>query len=163
MEASERLDPGDRLGHLSVVGVDVPRVRITRRAEFSAAHFCRRPDWSDDENRAVYGEDSNPHGHGHNWVVEVTLEGEPDPVTGMVFDLKALKEILRREVIEPMDHRFLNYEVPPFDRIPPTVENLAREIWRRLEPLLNGPQRRLCAVRVYQTEDYFADYYGPAA
>lgn len=146
-----------------IVGVYVPALRITRRAEFSAAHFCRRPEWSEQQNRAVYGEAANPHGHGHNWVVEVTLEGEPDPVTGMVFDLKALKEILHSEIIEPMDHRFLNYEVSPFDRVPPTVENVAREIWRRLEPRLNGPQRRLYAVRVYETEDYFADCYGSPA
>ncbi|MCS7314231.1 MAG: 6-carboxytetrahydropterin synthase [Bryobacterales bacterium] len=143
------------------MGVDVPRVRVTRRVEFSASHCCRRPEWSEEQNRAVFGEAANPHGHGHNWLVEVTLEGEPDPVTGMVLDLKVLKQILQREVIEPMDHRFLNYEVPPFDRIPPTVENLAREIWRRLEPHLSGPQRRLHAVRVYETEDYFAEYHGP--
>jgi len=132
-------------------------MRITRRAEFSASHFCRRADWSDEQNRAVYGEAANPLGHGHNWVVEVTLEGEPDPVTGMVFDLKALKEILHQEIVEAMDHRFLNYEVPPFDRVAPTAENVAREIWRRLEPRVRGPQRRLCAVRVYETEDYFVD------
>ncbi|MGC8793810.1 MAG: 6-pyruvoyl trahydropterin synthase family protein [Bryobacteraceae bacterium] len=135
-------------------------MRITRRAEFSAAHFCRNPDWSDEENRTVYGEAAGPHGHGHNWVVEVTLEGEPDPVTGMVFDLKALKEIVQREVIEPMDHRFLNYEVPPFDRVTPTLENVTREIWRRLAPHLDVPGRRLYRVRVYEGEDYFADCYG---
>jgi 6-pyruvoyltetrahydropterin/6-carboxytetrahydropterin synthase len=138
-------------------------MRITRRAEFSASHFCRRADWSDEQNRAVYGEAANPLGHGHNWVVEVTLEGEPDPVTGMVVDLKALKEILQREVVEPMDHRFLNHEVPPFDRVVPTAENVAREIWRRLEPRVNGPRRRLHAVRVYETEDYFVDCEGAPA
>ncbi len=143
------------------MGVVVPPLRITRRAEFSASHFCRRAEWSEEQNRAVYGEAANPYGHGHNWVVEVTLEGEPDPVTGMVFDLKALKEILHSELIEPMDHRFLNYEVPPFDRIPPTLENVALEIWRRLEPRVNGLGCRLHAVRVYETEDYFAECYGP--
>jgi 6-pyruvoyltetrahydropterin/6-carboxytetrahydropterin synthase len=141
----------------------VSKIRITRRAEFSASHFCRRADWSDEQNRAVYGEAANPLGHGHNWVVEVTLEGEPDPETGMVFDLKVLKEILHQEIVEPMDHRFLNYEVPPFDRVVPTAENVAREIWRRLEPRVNGPHRRLRTVRVYETDDYFVECEGAPA
>jgi len=135
---------------------------ITRRVEFSAAHVCRRPELSEEENRAIYGEAASPHGHGHNWVVEVTLEGEPDPVTGMVFDLKALKQILWREVVEPLDHRFLNYEVPPFDEVVPTAENLAREIWRRVAPHVSGPGRRLYAVRVYETEDFYVDCRGGA-
>jgi 6-pyruvoyltetrahydropterin/6-carboxytetrahydropterin synthase len=133
---------------------------VTRRVEFSAAHFCRRPELSENQNRELYGEAANPHGHGHNWVVEVTLEGPPDPVTGMVFDLKALKEILRRTVVEPMDHRFLNYEVPPFDRLAPTAENLAREIWRRVEPEVRAAGRRLHAVRVWETEDFYVDCFG---
>ncbi len=136
---------------------------ISRRVEFSASHVCRRPELSEEENRALYGEDANPHGHGHNWVVEVTLEGRPDPVTGLVFDLKALKQILHREVVEPMDHRFLNYEVPPFDTVAPTPENLAREIWRRVEPHVRAENRRLHSVRVYETEDYYVDYFGEEA
>src|SRR5580658_10962255 len=100
---------------------------ITRKAEFSASHVCRLKDWSDEENRRAFGEDAHPHGHGHNYVVEVTLEGEPDPVTGMVFDLRELKEIINAEVVDPMDHRFLNHEVPPFDRVVPTTENIALE------------------------------------
>jgi 6-pyruvoyltetrahydropterin/6-carboxytetrahydropterin synthase len=133
---------------------------ITRRAEFSASHVCSNPALSPEENRATYGESANPHGHGHNFAVEVTLEGEPDPVTGMVFDLKRLKEVLNRRIIEPMDHRFLNYEVPPFDRVVPTVENLAIEIWARLEPELTGNANRLHQVRVYETEDLYVDYCG---
>ena len=97
---------------------------ITRRVEFSASHICRQPDLSAEENTRIYGEAANPHGHGHNYVVEVSLEGTPDPVTGMVLDLKELKEILNREVVTPYDHRFLNYEVPPFDRLVPTTENM---------------------------------------
>lgn len=135
---------------------------ITRRAEFSAAHVCRRSDLDEEANRALYGPAANPHGHGHNFVVEVTLEGEPDPATGMVLDLKQLKEALRREVVEPMDHRFLNAEVPPFDRVVPTPENLAVEIWRRLRPHFNG-RVRLHGVRVYETEDLWVDYFGEGA
>jgi len=107
---------------------------ITRRVEFSASHCCTNAALSREENRALYGEAANPRGHGHNYAVEVTLDGEPDAVTGMVYDLKQLKQVLNQEVVEPMDHRFLNYEVPPFDRVVPTTENLAAEIWRRLKP-----------------------------
>lgn len=133
---------------------------ITRRVEFSAAHVCRNPAVSDEENQAIYGDGANPHGHGHNFVLEVTLDGNPDPVTGMVFDLKELKEILQRQVVEVMDHRFLNKEVPPFDRIVPTTENVAIEIWKRLCPALNLSNGRLHRVRLYETEDVFVDYFG---
>jgi 6-pyruvoyltetrahydropterin/6-carboxytetrahydropterin synthase len=133
---------------------------ITRRVEFSASHVCHSPGLSLQENRALYGESANPHGHGHNYAVEVTLEGRPDPVTGMVFDLKRLKEVLHGEVVGPMDHRFLNYEVPPFDRVVPTTENLAIEIWKRLAPHLNSPAARLHCVRVFETEDLYVEYYG---
>ena len=133
---------------------------ITRKIEFSASHLCRLPDVSAEENRRLYGPAANEHGHGHNYVVEVSLQGEPDAVTGMVLDLKELKEILNREIVAPYDHRFLNYELPPFDRIVPTTENIARDIWRRLEPRLNTAGRRLHAVRVYETPDLFVDYFG---
>jgi 6-pyruvoyltetrahydropterin/6-carboxytetrahydropterin synthase len=105
---------------------------ITRKVEFSASHALRRPELTEEQNVACYGPAANPHGHGHNYIVEVTLAGEPDPVTGMVMDLKELKEILNREVLEPFDHRFLNHEVAPFDKTVPTAENIAIEIWRRL-------------------------------
>lgn len=135
-------------------------MRITRKVEFSASHVCRSPELSEEENRRVYGLAANPHGHGHNYVVEVTLEGQPDRVTGMVLDLKELKEILNREIVEPYDHRFLNYEAPPFDRVPPTAENLAREIWRRLAPAVGGGDRRLHSIRLYETPDLYVDYFG---
>lgn len=133
---------------------------ITRKVEFSASHVCRSPGLSEEENRRIYGLAANPNGHGHNYVVEVSLEGEPDPVTGMVLDLKELKELLNREIVAPYDHRFLNYEAPPFDRVVPTAENIAREIWRRVEPHLRGPTRRLHSIRLYETPDLFVDYFG---
>ncbi len=133
-------------------------MRITRRAEFSASHYCALPHLSAEENRALYGEAANPHGHGHNYIVEVTLDGEPDAVTGMVMDLKVLKDVINEEVVEPMDHRFLNHEVTPFDKVVPTAENLAGEIWRRLEPRLRLPNARLHSVRVFETEDMWAEY-----
>jgi 6-pyruvoyltetrahydropterin/6-carboxytetrahydropterin synthase len=133
---------------------------ITRRVEFSASHSCLNPALSAAENRVLYGEDANPHGHGHNFVLEVSLEGEPDPVTGMIVDLKGVKEILHREVVAPMDHRHLNHEVAPFDRLVPTTENLALEIWRRLHPHFAGTAPRLHNVRVYEGDDLYVDYQG---
>lgn len=130
---------------------------VTRRAEFSASHVCRVAGLSDSENRRLFGEESNPNGHGHNYIVEVTLEGEADPVTGMVIDLKRVKEVLEEEVIEPMDHRFLNYEVEPFDRIVPTTPNVAREIWRRLEPRFAESNCALSGVRLFETADVYVE------
>lgn len=134
-------------------------MRITRKAEFSASHVCANPAWSAEENRKAYGPNANPNGHGHNYVLEVTVEGVPDPVTGMVFDLRELKEILNQEVVEPMDHRFLNREVPPFDRVVPTAENIAAEIWRRLEGRIRRLNQsvRLANVRLYETADLYVD------
>ncbi len=138
-------------------------MRLTRRAEFSASHVCCQLSLTAEQNRALYGAAANPNGHGHNYVLEVTLEGEPDPITGMIFDLKKLKDILQQSVIEPMDHRFLNHEVPPFDKIVPTAENVAVEIWDRLQPQLNGGPARLQNVRLYETEDLYVDYGGEAS
>ncbi len=126
--------------------------------DFSASHLCAIPSLSQGENEAIYGDGANPHGHGHNYVLEVTLEGEPDPVTGMIYDLKDLKAILESEVLDVMDHRFLNKEVPPFDHVVPTAENVSREIWRRLWPKLNLANAKLSRVRLYETEDLFVDY-----
>jgi 6-pyruvoyltetrahydropterin/6-carboxytetrahydropterin synthase len=131
---------------------------ITRKAEFSASHVCAQPSLTAEQNLKLYGAAANPNGHGHNYVLEVTLEGDPDPVTGMVFDLKRLKEIIQEAVIEPMDHRFLNYEVPPFDEVVPTTENVAREIWNRLQPAFEGSRARLQNVRLFETEDLYVDY-----
>ena len=133
---------------------------ITRKVEFSASHVCRNPSLTEEENRALFGAAANPHGHGHNYVLEVSVEGTPDPVTGMVLDLKVLKEILNREVVEPYDHRFLNREVPPFDRVIPTPENIAIDIWNRLRPHLSGARGTLHTVRVYETPDLYVDYFG---
>ncbi len=136
---------------------------LTRKVEFSAALVCSNPAWSEAENRRVYGANANPHGHGHNYMLEVTVEGQPDAVTGMVFDLRELKEILNQEVVEPMDHRFLNREVPPFDRVIPTTENIVREIWTRIEARVRGPNVRLRNVRLYETADLYVDYGGHAS
>jgi 6-pyruvoyltetrahydropterin/6-carboxytetrahydropterin synthase len=129
---------------------------ITRKAEFSASHLCRISSLSDAENQKLFGPDANPNGHGHNYIVEVTVEGDPDPRTGMIMDLKDLKQILEEEVVTPMDHRFLNYEVPPFDHVIPTAENVAAEIWRRLDPRI-GQGAKLAKVRLFETADLYVD------
>ena len=133
-------------------------VYLTRKAEFSASHYYNNPEFTPEENRRIFGKCNNPHGHGHNYTLEVTVKGEIDPRSGFVVDLKELKEIMNREVIDLVDHRYLNKEVAEFrDRIP-TTENLAVTIWNWLGPKLNVA--RLHRIRVYETPDLFADYYG---
>lgn len=130
---------------------------VTRKAEFSASHVCRITALSEAENLELFGAEANLNGHGHNYIVEVTLEGEPDPVSGMVIDLKELKDILDEEIVSPMDHRFLNYEVAPFDHVVPTAENLANEIWQRLEARLSSPGATLARVRLFEGPDLYVD------
>jgi 6-pyruvoyltetrahydropterin/6-carboxytetrahydropterin synthase len=130
---------------------------VTRRAEFSASHVCRLDSLTESENREIFGPAANPHGHGHNYVVEVTLEGDPDPITGMVVDLKDVKELLQNEILTPMDHRFLNHEVKPFDTVIPTTENIAREIWHRLELQTSKLNATLARVRLFETPDLYVD------
>jgi 6-pyruvoyltetrahydropterin/6-carboxytetrahydropterin synthase len=135
-------------------------VLITRKAEFSASHFCANPQLSAAENEALYGKEGRPSGHGHNYVLEVTVAGSIDPIHGMIMDLKELKQIIEEEVIASYDHRFLNHEVPPFDHVVPTPENIAKDIWRRLEPRVKVNGRRLHAVRLFETPDLYVDYSG---
>jgi 6-pyruvoyltetrahydropterin/6-carboxytetrahydropterin synthase len=132
---------------------------ISKKVEFSASHICRAPGLSDLENERVYGAAANPLGHGHNYVVEVAIEGDPDPVTGMILDLKKLKDVIDDKVINIYDHRLLNREVSPFNQIVPTVENIAIDIWNRLAPNIDG-RARLHSVRVHETGELFAEYRG---
>lgn len=133
-------------------------ILLTRKAEFSAAHFYWVDAWTPEENLRVFGKCANRQGHGHNYTLEVTVAGEIDPVTGFVVDLKLLKDILEQEVVSVYDHRHLNYEVPEFAHAVPTTENIAIAIWRRLAGKI--PNARLHRVRVYEMADLFADFYG---
>src|SRR5947209_2614352 len=135
-------------------------IYLTRKAEFSASHYYHNPELSPEENARLFGKCNNPHGHGHNYTLEVTVKGAVDARSGFVVDLKELKEIMNREVIDALDHRFLNKEVPEFRAQIPTTENVAIAIWQRLEPKLRVA--RLHRVRVYETVDLFVDYYGEA-
>lgn len=134
---------------------------ISKKVEFSASHICRSPRLSEEENRRIYGAAANPQSHGHNYIVEVAIEGEPDPVTGMILDLKRLKDLLEERVLSVYDHRLLNREVAAFaDRVP-TVENIAIDIWSRIEKDIDATGRaRLYSVRVQETEDLAVEYRG---
>jgi 6-pyruvoyltetrahydropterin/6-carboxytetrahydropterin synthase len=136
-------------------------IRVTRKIEFSAAHYYHNPNFSAEENRRVFGKCNNPNGHGHNYVLEVTVGGEPDSRTGMVLDLKELKEILEREIMTRMDHRFLNYEVPELAGQIPTCENVAALIWKFLAPTIT--KGHLTRVRLWESPDLYVDCYGDEA
>lgn len=133
-------------------------IYLTRKVEFSASHFYHNPALSAEENARLFGKCNRRDGHGHNYLLEVTVSGDVNPRTGMVLDLKELKETLNREVMEVFDHRFLNHEVPAFATKLPTTENIAIEIWRLLEGKLSAG--KLHRVRLYETQDLFVDYYG---
>ena len=110
----------------------MPRVRVTRRVHFSAAHRLHREEWSAEENRRVFGACSNPHWHGHNYELEVTVEGEVDPETGFVMNLKDLRDRVEELVVADVDHRNLNLEVDWLEGTIPSTENLVVAIWDRL-------------------------------
>ena len=133
-------------------------VYLTRKAEFSASHYYHNPALSPEENQRLFGKCNNPNGHGHNYTLEVTVRGKVDPRSGFVVDLKQLKDIMHREVLDALDHRFLNKEIPEFSKLIPTTENLAVTIWQRLAPKLKAAE--LHRVRVYETPDLFVDVYG---
>lgn len=134
---------------------------ISKKVEFSASHICRVPSLSDAENEKIYGAAANPLSHGHNYIVEVAIEGEPDPVTGMILDLKRLKDILEERVLSVYDHRLLNREVDAFAAKVPTVENIAVDIWGRLENSIDPTGRaKLYAVRVQESADLSVEYRG---
>jgi 6-pyruvoyltetrahydropterin/6-carboxytetrahydropterin synthase len=143
-----------------------PRVRpltgtvsITRQVHFNSAHRLHNPTKSLAWNRRQYGLCTNPHWHGHNYVLEVTVRGSPDPVTGYLIDLGELKRILHRAVVGPCDHRNLNDDVPFLRNIIPSTENLVIAFWQQIEPHITAG--RLHCVRLYETPRNFAEYLGP--
>jgi 6-pyruvoyltetrahydropterin/6-carboxytetrahydropterin synthase len=134
-------------------------VYITRQVHFNAAHRLHNPAKSQAWNSRMYGLCTNPHWHGHNYVLEVTVEGHPSPETGYIMDLGELKRLLNDAVVTPCDHRNLNEEVPFLKGINPSTENLVIAFWNRIAPRI--PAGRLYCVRLYETPRNFADYYGP--
>ena len=136
-------------------------VYLTRTVRFAAAHRYFRPEWTEERNREVFGACANPHGHGHNYVLEVMVAGSPDPETGFSVDLAALDHLLQAQVRERLDHRHLNHDVAIFregGKIP-TTENLLIYLWERLAPGVRDA--RLVRLRLREDVDLWADYYGP--
>jgi 6-pyruvoyltetrahydropterin/6-carboxytetrahydropterin synthase len=136
-----------------------PRVRITRRMHFSAAHRLNREDWPAAQNREVFGLCSNPNWHGHNYELDVTVEGAVDPETGYVLDLKTLRDLVDGRVIRDLDHRNLNLDVQWLQGVNPTTENLVVAIWNRLADSLPGGTR-LARLVLYETPRNIVEYTG---
>jgi 6-pyruvoyltetrahydropterin/6-carboxytetrahydropterin synthase len=136
-------------------------VEITRQVEFSASHRLYNPEFADEKNWEVYGICNNPHGHGHNYVLDVTLSGRVDPRTGMIIDLKQVKDILDVVLIRRVDHKNLNLDVPFLGGIVPTVEMLVLKFWEELEGKFPGC--RLAELTLYESRTNFARYRGPGA
>ena len=139
-----------------------PLIRITRKEHFNAAHKMFRPDWSDAQNEAVFGKCSNTNWHGHNYDLYVTLEGEVNPETGYVADLKELSDLLKRKVVDVLDHKNLNLDVPFMQGILASTEHLALQIWEQIEPEIpNLGNCRLHKILLYETERNFVELVRP--
>jgi 6-pyruvoyltetrahydropterin/6-carboxytetrahydropterin synthase len=133
-----------------------PAVLITRRETFSAAHRLRNPAWDDERNARVFGKDAR--GHGHTYTLEVTVKGRVDPETGMVLDLRDLRDLIREKIIEKTDHADLNADVDFLHGLLPTAENIVVACWRQLAPAL--PAGQLYRLRLWESENNSVEYYG---
>ncbi|MEX1191124.1 MAG: 6-carboxytetrahydropterin synthase [Brumimicrobium sp.] len=130
-------------------------IKVGRRTTFNAAHRLHNPNWSNEKNTSVFGKCNSPNYHGHNYTLETWIEGEVDPETGYIIDLSELKKIIKDEVEEPFDHRNLNLDVPEFKTLNPTVENIAKVIYGKLEKRLS---KFKLTIRLYETENNFVEY-----
>jgi 6-pyruvoyltetrahydropterin/6-carboxytetrahydropterin synthase len=135
-------------------------IYLSRREQFNAAHRLAVPGWSEKQNKAVFGECASPNYHGHNFILYVTVCGDPDPETGMLMNVKTLSNLIKEEVVQKVDHGNLNVDVPFMEGLTPTTENLAKQIWEQLDPHLKGTKARLYSIRLYETENHFVDYFG---
>jgi 6-pyruvoyltetrahydropterin/6-carboxytetrahydropterin synthase len=136
-------------------------VYITRIERFNAAHKLWVEDWSEEQNRAVFGKCSNKNWHGHNYTLHVTVKGRPHPVTGFIIDAKYLSNLIKEHVTDHLDHSNLNLDVPFIPKgMQPTTENLVILIWERLEIALRDETCFLHAIKLWETETIYAEYYG---
>ncbi len=136
-------------------------IYVTRKAHFNASHRLHNPHKSDDWNRQTFGKCNNPNWHGHNYVIEVTVAGEPDPDTGYVIDLGRLKKIMQDRILDPCDHKNLNIEVPFLKDIIPTSENLVKAFFHQLEDdiaVSASENSKLYSVKLFETERNIAEY-----
>jgi 6-pyruvoyltetrahydropterin/6-carboxytetrahydropterin synthase len=137
-------------------------VYVSRKEHFNAAHKLSNPAWSKEKNAEVFGPCANENWHGHNFDLIVTVKGEPDPDTGFVIDLKRLSTLIRADVIEKVDHKNLNLDVDFMKGKMASTENLAVEIWRILEPVIQriAPKAKLHSVRLFETPRNYVEYFG---
>jgi 6-pyruvoyltetrahydropterin/6-carboxytetrahydropterin synthase len=136
------------------------KVYITRRETFNAAHKLWQPTWSDEKNNEVFGRCANKNWHGHNFVLFVTVCGDPDPETGFVMNLKDLSDIIKKEVTEKLDHKNLNLDVPFLEGIMASTENIVIAIWEILEPKIATYGAALAKLKLVETENNFVEYFG---
>jgi len=129
---------------------------VHRKAHFNAAHRLFRPDWDDKKNDEVFGKCNNPHYHGHNYELIVSVTGKIDPETGFVINLKPLKGLIKTEIEDKFDHKNLNEQVPEFERLNPTVENIAKVIWEKLNPKIE--KKLSLEITLYETPRNFVTY-----
>ncbi|MBK86109.1 MAG: 6-pyruvoyl tetrahydrobiopterin synthase [Flavobacteriaceae bacterium] len=134
------------------------KVTVSRRAHFNAAHRLYRPNWSDKKNEAIFGKCNNPHYHGHNYELIVSVTGEVDPETGYVVDVKILKDFIKSEIEDALDHKNLNLEVPEFKHKNPTAENIVIFIYSKLKVVLEDDLD--LEVTLYETPRNFVSYSG---
>ncbi len=138
------------------IDITAETMKLTRKYEFAAAHRLHAPHLSHEENFARYGKCNNPRGHGHNYGLEVTIEGTPDPSSGVLVAPHLLDAIIEKEIFDRFDHKHLNEDCPEFEKLIPTSENLAVVIFDKLAPLLKTPTRRLVKVGLQETQkNYF--------
>ena len=135
-------------------------VYITRRETFNAAHKLWRPEWSDEKNQEVFGKCSNHNWHGHNFQLYITVKGIPHPETGFVMNLKVLSVLIREHIIEELDHKNLNLDVPFLTGIMASTENMAIAIWDILDPLVQQHGGEMAKIKLIETENNFVEYYG---
>ncbi|MBL0308698.1 MAG: 6-carboxytetrahydropterin synthase [Bacteroidetes bacterium] len=133
-------------------------VYLTRREHFNGAHRLYQPKWDEEQNRKVFGKCANKNWHGHNYDLFVTVKGEPDPDTGFVINAHDLSKILKKEVIDKLDHKNFNLDVPELKDQMPSIENVVRLIWRWIEPQLKGC--KLHCIKLTETENIYVEYYG---
>lgn len=133
---------------------------ITRRERFNAAHKLHREDWSDERNLEVFGKCSNPNWHGHNYELYVTVKGDADPETGFVIDLKFLSRLINDKIVNKLDHKNINLDVDFMKGRMASTEILAKAIWEELEAPIRQQGCQLHCVRLYETENNYAEYFG---
>ena len=136
----------------------MPKVTVHRKAHFNAAHRLYRKDWSFEQNEATFGKCNNPHVHGHNYELIVSVTGEIDKETGYVIDMKVLKDIIKSEVEDAFDHKNLNLEVPEFKELNPTAENIVVVIYNKIKPKLKSDFD--LEITLYETPRNFVTYSG---